>query len=149
MELILFAAVSVIIARWFEKRYVIAAAAHSILFLIFGLCLLYCSDCDVIVSAMKSMSGEVVYEYIRYALNAPLDIFFFSYSAYLIVNTVMIFMLIAVSAAVTGQIIHRAVSGHNKLLIKDNDNKGLLSFFLGKKYVNKERKYIKYCRILS
>lgn len=148
MELILFAVVSVIIARYFEKRFIIAASAHAVLFLIFGICLLYCSDCEVIIKAMRSISGDVAYDYIRCAFKSPLDIFFFGYSAYLIVDIVIIAMIVAVSAAV-GELIHRKASQQKVFSAQENGKIQILprnpSVYNG----YKERKYIKYCRMLN
>ncbi len=149
MDLILFTVVNVIIARWFEKRFIIAAAAHCVLFLVFGLCLLYCSDSDVISVAMRAVSGETVYEYIRYALSSPIHIFYFGYNAYLVIDISIIFMIIAVSAAVSGTLIHRAAYGRKKLDLKVDGNKRIPLFILSNNNVYKERIYIKYCRILD
>lgn len=148
MELLLFAIISVIIARWFEKRFRIAAAAHSVLFLVFGLCLLYCSGNHIIESVMRMVSGDTVYEYIRFALQSPMRIMFFGYSAYLVVNLSLIFMIIAVTVAVSHALVRRAESARKKTaLVPAGKNH---AFYPMNHYnKNKEKKYIKYCRILN
>ncbi|CCY07224.1 MAG: hypothetical protein SOY54_01720 [Bacilli bacterium] len=101
--LIVYFLVSVVIARWLEKKMRIAAVFHSIMFTIITMYLLLVSNVSVISNMFKYFMGDSEYEIFRSALLDKYRINSYEISVFIILEFILLVLsvlVLAVSAVV-------------------------------------------------
>ena len=146
--LIVYFLISVVIARWLEKKMRIAAVFHSIMFIIITMYLLLVSNVSVISNMFKYFMGDSAYEIFRSTLLDKYRINSYEISVFIILEFILLVLsvlVLAISAVV---------------IIKDSLEivKRKLGFFKKEeahtKYILVERHYAKkiylhFCRLLN
>lgn len=146
--LILYCVLSVIIARWLEKRMRMAAVFHSIMFIIVTVYLLLLCDARYIVNAFEYLLGKESYEAFKEALLTSYYAYSFEISVFAILEMMLLFLSIIVLAVTAVKLVEEAVHVVRKNLgafrtLEAEEKYILVEWHCAKKI------YLHFCRLLN
>ena len=98
-ELILLIASSIIIARYLEKKYVVASAAHAVLTIVLLFTYFFSTSFAPFVQIGKNLLGENYYEFLHYGLTNTIKFVNIGVSAIFVIE-LSIFVLVSILAIV-------------------------------------------------
>lgn len=146
--LIVYFLVSVVIARWLEKKMRIAAIFHSIMFIVITMYLLLVSDVSFISNMFKYILGSEEYEIFKSALLDKYRINSYEISVFIILEFILLVLSVLV-LAISAVVIIKETLG----IVKRR-----LGFFkqeeIRKRYILVEwhcakKIYLHFCRLLN
>lgn len=146
--LILYCVLSVIIARWLEKRMRFAAIFHSIMFIVITVYLLLLCDARYLVNAFEYLLGKESYGAFKEALLSTYYAYSFEISVFAILEMMLLFMSIIVLAVTAVKLVEKAVQAVRKNLgafkqLKAEEKYILVEWHCAKKI------YLHFCRLLN
>ena len=146
--LILYCVLSVIIARWLEKRMRLAAIFHSIMFVIITIYLLLLCDARYLVNAFELLLGKESYEAFKDALLTSYYAYSFEISVFAILEMMLLFLSIIVLAVTAVTVIEKTISSVRKNLGAFKPLKAIEKYILVEWHCAKKI-YLHFCRLLD
>ena len=146
--LILYCVLSVIIARWLEKRMRLAAIFHSIMFVIITIYLLLLCDARYLVNAFELLLGKESYEAFKDALLTSYYAYSFEISVFAILEMMLLFLSIIVLAVTAVTVIEKAISSVRKNLGAFKPLKAIEKYILVEWHCAKKI-YLHFCRLIN
>lgn len=146
--LILYCVLSVIIARWLEKRMRLAAIFHSIMFVIITIYLLLLCDARYLVNAFELLLGKESYEAFKDALLTSYYAYSFEISVFAILEMMLLFLSIIVLAVTAVTVIEKTISSVRKNLGAFKPLKAIEKYILVEWHCAKKI-YLHFCRLIN
>ena len=146
--LALYFVISIIIARWLDKRMRVAAIFHSVMFIFITVYLLLLSNTSFIVNAFESILGPNTYTTFKEALYDCHSHFSSEISVFAIIESVLLSLTIVVLSVTAVKVIDKTIKlfEHEFLILKELLTKtehNLAETLQSKKI------YLVFCRLLN
>ena len=148
MWLVLYFIISIIIARYLDKKMRVATVFHSIMFIIITCYLLLLSNTSFIVNAFEHLLGKDTYNIFKEALYEYNTYFSAEISAFAVIESILLTLTVVVLSVTAVKVVNKTIElfKHGFLVLKGyirNNGLNLAESLQSKKI------YLVFCRLLN